>query len=349
MLVMKDSVLYKEIFEQPEIVEGFLQEEWKRVEKLAGDLKGSFDHVMIAARGTSDNAARYAKYTWGAFNQLPVALATPSLFTLYKRPPRMPRTLVVAISQSGQSPDIVAVVEEARRQDLPTLTITDYPDSPLAAKSDYLISLHCNGEKAVCATKTYTTSLTAIALFSAFFDEDQERLESIRKLPEWMRQTLETNEPVAASAERYRYLEHCAVIGRGYNYCTAFEFALKIQELTGIVAEPYSSADFRHGPIAMVDVGAPVLAIAPEGMIFEDLVRLAREVRQRNGEMLIVSNDEELLGMAQVGMKIPADVPGWLTPMVTILPGQLFAMNLAATMGIDVDQPQGLSKVTETW
>ncbi|MBN1266086.1 MAG: SIS domain-containing protein [Anaerolineales bacterium] len=346
---MKNSVLYKEIFEQPDVIENFLQAEWHSVDKLARDLQGSFDHVLIAARGTSDNAARYAKYTWGSFNQLPVELAAPSLFTLYKRPPRMPRTLVLGISQSGQSPDIVAVMEEARRQGLPSIVITDYPESPLAVQADHVIGLHCNGEKAVCATKTYTTSLTAISLLSAFMAADSSRLEQIRSLPAWMKQTLEMNDHVAASAERYRYLEHCAVIGRGYNYCTGFEFALKIQELTGIVAEPYSSADFRHGPIAMVDAGAPVLAIAPGGMIFDDMVKLAKEVRQRNGELLIVSNDKELLGMARVGMEIPGDVPDWLTPMVTILPGQLFAMYLAATMGIDVDKPQGLSKVTETW
>ncbi len=346
---MENTVLHREIFEQPEIVENFLSSEWERLQNAADQLRGEFDHVMIAARGTSDNAARYAKYTLGSFNQLPVALAAPSLFTLYKQPPRMPRTLVAAISQSGQSPDIVAVMEEARRQGLPTLAITDYPESPLAAMSDQVIGLHCGGEKAVCATKTYTTSLAAIALLSAFLAEDQERLDQVKQLPGWMTRTLQENEETASSAERYRYLEHCAVIGRGYNYCTAFEFALKVQELTGIVAEPYSSADFRHGPVAMVDSGAPVMAVAPSGVLFEDMVKLAREVHQRRGEMLIISNDQELLGMAKVGMRIPADVPDWLTPMVTILPGQLFAMNLAATMGIDVDRPQGLSKVTETW
>lgn len=346
---MKDTVLYREIFEQPDVLENFLSAEWENVRSSVDQLRSSFDHVMIAARGTSDNAARYAKYTLGAFNRLPVALAAPSLFTLYKKPPRMPRTLVAAISQSGQSPDIVSVVEEARRQDLPTLAITDYDRSPLAAQADQVIGLHCGGEKAVCATKTYTTSLAAIALLSAFLAGDEERLEQIKKVPAWMKQTLQENGDVAASAERYRYLEHCAIIGRGYNYCTAFEFALKIQELTGIVAEPYSSADFRHGPIAMVDAGAPVLAVAPAGMIFEDMVKLAKEVHQRKGEMLIVSNDSDLLGMARVGMTIPEDVPDWLTPLVTILPGQLFAMYLASTMGIDVDRPQGLSKVTETW
>jgi len=346
---MEESVLHQEIFEQPEVIERFLTAEWEHTAEVARGLRASFDQVMIAARGTSDNAARYAKYIWGVFNQLPVALATPSLFTLYRKPPRMPRTLVAAISQSGKSPDIVAVMEEARRQGLPTVAVTDFPRSPLAEQADAVINLHCHGEKAVCATKTYTTSLAAMALLSACLADDQVRLEQLRRLPQWMEQTLAANTGVAASAERYRYLEHCAVIGRGYNYCTAFEFALKIQELTGIVAEPYSSADFRHGPIAMVDAGAPVLAVAPAGMIFEDMMQLVREVRQRGGEMLVVSNDRQLLDTAQVGMEIPAEVPDWLTPLVTILPGQLFAMSLAATMGIDVDKPQGLSKVTETW
>lgn len=346
---MPKSILEIEIFEQPQILQGLLEQELALVGEICAALQGTFDYVIIAARGTSDNAARYAKYTLGAFNQLQVALATPSLFTLYDRPPNMQRALVIGISQSGQSPDIVSVLTEASQQNCPTLTITNYPDSPLGRAADHVIALNCNVERAICATKTYTTSLMVIAMLSAQLAGDQERLAQLPDVPVWMQQTLEICEPVMVRAERYRYMQHCAVIGRGYNYATAFECGLKIQELTGVVAEPYSSADFRHGPIAMVDGGAPVLVVAPQGSIYMDMIRLVKEVKARNGDLMIISDDANLGAEAQFYMPLVAGIPEWLTPMVTVLPGQLFSMNLAATMGFDVDRPHGLSKVTETW
>lgn len=343
------SILEQEIREQPEIMRRMIDQESKKVKSISDKLRGRFDYIMIAARGTSDNAARYAKYTLGSFNHFPIALATPSLFTLYNRPPQFKRSLIIGISQSGQSLDIGAVLNEARRQGQATLAITNFPDSPMGANADYVIELHCDIEHAICATKTYTSSLIAIALFSAFLADDQARFNQVKKIPDWMAQTILDCEPSLDRAERYRYLEHCAVIGRGFNYATAFECALKIQELTGIVAEPYSSADFRHGPIAMIDKGDPIIAIAPSGKVRDDLAKLINEVRARGGEFIIISDDSSLLKQGKLGMQIPADMPEWLTPMVAIIPAQIFALRLAEAMGVDVDKPHGLSKVTETW
>ena len=191
----------------------------------------AIQYVLIAARGTSDNAARYAQYVLGAYNHIQVALATPSLYTLYGTPPDLRGALVVGISQSGQSPDIVSVLTAGRAQGRPTLAITNVPDSPLAQAADWVLPLDCGVERAVAATKTYTTSLAALALLStALSGNDQHRAE-LAQVPEWMRQTLRSVEPQLPHVERYRYVGRSAVIGRGFNYATAFEVALKIKEL----------------------------------------------------------------------------------------------------------------------
>jgi glucosamine--fructose-6-phosphate aminotransferase (isomerizing) len=346
--VEKVSILEQEINEQPEAVRRLLDQEIGLVQHLAASLQGQFDYVLIAARGTSDNAARYAQYTFGAYNRLQVALATPSLFTLYERPPLLTGALVIGISQSGQSPDIGAVVAEGRRQGRPTIAITNDPASPLALTAEYVIPIHAGPERAIAATKTYTTSLAALALFSTALAEDEERLAQLQRLPGLMQQTLADLAPVMTRAERYRYMGHCAVIGRGYNFATAFEIALKIKELTRIVAEPYSSADFRHGPIAMVGQGFPVLVVAPNDTVSDDIHRLVRDLKGLGAELLLISEDEAVLGQAQLPLALPPNIPEWLTPLVAVLPGQLFSLALAAAKGLNPDQPAGLKKVTET-
>jgi glucosamine--fructose-6-phosphate aminotransferase (isomerizing) len=346
---MSTTLLESEILEQPGAIQRIISEETAGVIENVATLRNRFDSILIAARGTSDNAARYAQYLFGAHNQLPVALATPSLFTLYNRPPVLKRMLVIGISQSGQSPDIVAVLSEARRQGQPTLAITNDPLSPLAQAAETIIPLRTGPERAVAATKTYTASLAALALFSAALAGDQDRLAEMQRLPALMQETLESLPAALVRVERYRYINRCAVIGRGYNYATAFEVALKVKELTGVVAESYSSADFRHGPIAIVKDGFPVLVIACSGDVAGDLTALISELKQRDSELLLISDQPDLLAQAKLPLWIPAGVPEWLTPLLAVLPGQYLGLTLCQTKGLNPDHPQGLTKVTETY
>ena len=346
---MSGEILEREIFEQPEVVRQLIIEEQENVMRLANVLRGSFHYVIIAARGTSDNAARYAQYLLGAQNQLPVGLATPSLFTLYGKPPNLDGALVIGISQSGRSPDIVAVVKEAKKQGRPTLAITNEANSLLAQSADHVLALHAEFEKAVAATKTYTASLTSLALLSASFAELPEYFKQLEQLPGFMEKTLSMTEEILPRVERYRYIEHCAVIGRGFNYSTAFEISLKVKELTRVVAEPYSSADFLHGPISMIHDGFPVLVIAPKGSVFEDMRSITVRLSQLNSELLLISDEPSLMEYAHLPMHLPSGLPEWLTPMVAVLPGQLFSLALARSRGLDPDNPIGLTKVTETW
>jgi glucosamine--fructose-6-phosphate aminotransferase (isomerizing) len=342
------SILSREIHEQPGAIQQLLSSESDYVVHLANELRNRYQYVVIVARGSSDNAARYAQYLFGAHNRLQVALATPSLFTLYHTPPQLDGALVLAVSQSGQSPDIIEVVAEGKRQGCPTLAITNAPNSPLALASEYHLYIHAGPEKAVAASKSYTASLGALALLSTALSEDSSRLAQLQGVPDVIEQTLMGLRDVVSRVERYRYMAHCAVIGRGYNYSTAFEVALKIKELTRTVTEPYSSADFRHGPVAMVRDGFPVVLVAPRGAAFADMRMLTMDIRGLGAELLIISDDAELLSQAHLAMPLPGGLPEWLTPIISVLPGQLFAMALAEAKGLDPDSPIGLRKVTET-
>jgi glutamine---fructose-6-phosphate transaminase (isomerizing) len=342
--------LFFEISEQPDRIKSLISSQRKNVERIAAEIqKRKIEYVFLAARGTSDNAGRYANYLLGAMNGLPLALATPSLFTYYKKPPILKNALVIGISQSGKSPDIVSVLAEGKRQGCMTLAITNEAESPLAQASDFLLDLQVGPEKAVAATKTYTAELMAVSMLSAALSGNKKQWSELAKVPGWMRETLQQNDFIAQASQRYRYIDQTVVLGRGFNYSTAFEWALKMKELTYIIAEPYSSADFAHGPIAMVESGYPVFAVAAKGKVFNSMLQMLQRLRSDiSAELVVISNDKKALSLAQVPLKIPTDTPEWLSPLVSILPAQLFAYNLTLAKGYSTEQPRSIRKVTET-
>jgi glutamine---fructose-6-phosphate transaminase (isomerizing) len=342
--------LKSEIFEQPAVLENLLVNQADTVKKAAQTIRESnINYIFLAARGTSDNAGRYSQYLLGAHNGLPVALATPSLFTYYKQPPTLKGALVVGISQSGQSPDIVSVLTEARQQGCPTLAITNTPDSPLGEAADFIIDIQAGVEKAVAATKTYSAELMAIAMLSAALQRSDESWRLLSSVPDWVSQILALDSDIARIAERYRFMELCVVLGRGYNYSTAYELSLKLKELTYTSAEAYSSADFQHGPIALIEQGFPVLAVAPGGKVFDNLMELLAILRtERKADLMVISDQVKALSLAQSPIRLPAGIPEWISPIIGIIPGQLFSNYLAQAKGFDPEAPRGLHKVTET-
>ncbi len=341
--------LYREIFAQPQVLTTLFLEESQRVADIAKALREQdIRYIVMAARGSSDNAALYGKYLFGTTVGLPVALATPSLHTLYHRPPRMEGALVIGISQSGKSTDIVTVVQDARDQGVPTLAITNDPSSPLAQAASYTIPLHAGVERSIAATKTYTAQLMALALLAAHMAGDEVLLQELQDVPAAVSQTLSLAEPISRIADRYRYMDACVVIGRGYNYATAYEIALKLKELTYVVAEPYSSADFQHGPIAMVANGFPVMIVAPQGKVHAEIHKQAQELKRKGAELVIISDVRESLDLARVPLPLPTSLPERVTPFVTVIPGQLFAYYLTLAKDYDPDHPRGLTKVTQT-
>ena len=347
--MLEKTLLYKEIHQQPSVLAELLQEERTTIEKLAVAIRErDINTVVIAARGTSDNAGRYAQYLLGAVNGLTVALATPSLYSIYEQPPKLGNALVLGISQSGKSPDIVSVVAEGKKQGALTAAITNIPESDLGKTADFVIGLHAGEEKSVAATKTYTSELAAIALLSAVLAEDQEMLTALQQIPTQVAQTLTLGPEIGRVAERYRYMRICVVIGRGFNYATAFELALKMKELTYTMVEPYSSADFMHGPLALVEEAFPAIVIAPTGKMLPEIQTFIGTLKERGAEVIVISDDAETLAMARTSLALPVTVPEWVSPILSIIPGQLFAMHLANARDFDVDNPRAIRKVTET-
>jgi glutamine---fructose-6-phosphate transaminase (isomerizing) len=347
---MSESLLLHEIAEQPERLGNLLADGAGEVEAIARALRARpVHHVVIAARGSSDNAARYAQYVFGAFNRMTVTLATPSLFTRYHAPPRMAGALVVGISQSGQSPDLVAVVDEGRRQGCPTLAITNAAGSPLTTVADHTLLLRAGPERSVAATKTYTAQLLALAMLSAAVADDTHRIEELASVPAHVAAALAVGaDAVGQAAATLKDAGHGVVIGRGFNYATAFEISLKAKELACFAVEPYSAADFQHGPIALVDSGFAAIVVNVEGAVSHEVEDLLRTMTARGAQPVVLSNLASSLALALAPLPLPAGVPEWLSPIAAVVPGQLLAFHLSRARGFDPDQPRGLSKVTRT-
>jgi len=343
--------LRDEIFEQPDAMARLIGQQRAPVAEVAATIKErGVRWTYLAARGSSDYAGLYAKYLWGAVNGMPMALAAPSLFGVYHRPPSIGDALVVGISQSGQSPDVVSVISEGRRQGALTLAITNDPSSPLAEAAELVIDTVTGPETAVAATKTYTAQLTAIAMLSAALSGDDEQQTWLARLPEVAAELLTSDTTVATAAERYRYMEQCVVLGRGFNYATAYEWAIKLKELAYVAAEPYSSADFKHGPVAMATRGFPVFAVVPGGEVFDNVATFLTELVEDLGvELLTISNEQRALDLAHTAVPLPTELPEWLSPIPSIIPAQLFCYHLTRAKGYDTEQPRGLTKVTLTW
>lgn len=332
-------LLHDEILEQPAALERVLSLNGE-VSKQARDLliAAGTSHVVIAARGTSDNAARYAKYVWGTELSVPVTLAAPSLYTRYVSPPRLDGAVVVGISQSGQSPDLLAVVDEAKRHGRPTIAIVNEVDSPLAQLADVVVPLHAGTEGSVAATKSYTTSLLTVAMIAGGSS-------SLSAIPGLVREVLALEPAIAAEARRIGPIDKAVVLGRGYNHATAFEWALKLQEMAYVFAHGFSTADFAHGPFAVLQPGFPVLAAVPEGATTNDSLEILRRARDEGGATVSLITSVTDTGLD--GVVTPA-VPEAVSPITLTTCAQLFTLHMALVRGIDPETPRGLHKVTRT-
>lgn len=344
--------LIQEIHEQPTVLANWLSTQLPTVQRIADAIRArDIEYVFLAARGTSDHAGVYAQYLWGSRNRLPVALAAPSLFTMYNETPRLEKALVVGISQSGQSPDIVSVLAEGRKQGAITLAVTNDTTSPLAQAAEHTIDIHAGPEKAVAATKTYTSTLLSLAALSLALDPNTSAadLNALHAVPDAAAEALQQSAEAERIAQLCTSMGRCVVLGRGYNYATAQEWALKLKELSYVFADVYSTADFQHGPIAIIERGFPVLAVAPSGAVFADQLALLQRLRDDYGaELLVVSDSAEARALGHTSLTIPSTLPEWLTPIVGIIPAQLFCLHLTQSKGLNPEQPRTLRKVTLT-
>jgi glutamine---fructose-6-phosphate transaminase (isomerizing) len=343
------SFMRQEIDEQPAVIEQLLRDEAPNVERLCEQIRRRpVSLVYIAARGTSDHAAVFAKYLIEIETGLPVGLAAASEVTLYGARLKLKDALVLGISQSGEAEDVIEVLQMAREAGGLTAAITNNPASKLAGAAEYAIDCRAGKERSLPATKSYTTSLAALTLLVCGMGARPELRAALDRVPGWIRQVLTLESLVERWAERYRYLPRCVVLARGRNQATALEVALKLAETSYIEAQPYSAADFIHGPIAIVDEGFPCLLFAPGDRAYPMMRDLAARLHERRAELIIVSDQEEILQFATAGFGMSSDIDEALTPLVYVVIGQLLAYHIARVRGRDPDQPRGLSKVTVT-
>lgn len=344
---MNGTHMEREIAEQPAMFGRILRDLRPEVDRVACEIRQRHPRfVLFVARGTSDNAALYAKYLVETRLGLPAGLASPSTFTIYDSRVEMRDVLMVAISQSGSSPDLTEPVSRARDAGAITLAVTNASFSPLASRAEYHLDVGAGLERAVAATKSYTAELMTLYLFFAALSEQNG--DDPSSLPDAARAILARDPAIAELAVRYRFAGQLVVTARGYNYATARETALKLMETSYIVASAFSGADLLHGPMAMIDRGFPVVAISPPGAGAAALRPVLERLRAVGADTLVVG-DATTAGLGTVDLILPDLGSEALSPLLSILPMQQFAFHLARERGIDPDQPRGLEKETRTW
>ena len=336
----------KEIFQQKECLINSYQKNVKILEKIAVELKErDIKSVIFAARGSSDNSGVLFKYLFETICEIPVSLAAPSVITLYKSKLNYSSSLVIGVSQSGQAQDVLAIIEEANRQKAITLTITNYEDSPLAKSGLYHLFLDTGEEKSVAATKTFMTQMYLLGLLVGYVDSNQELIDALVELPKKLNLPEEVLSHIKEEAKKAKNIESAFVLGRGYQYAIAKEFALKMQETTYIHALAYSIADFYHGPFAMISEDSYAVVLMPEDESYQEGEKMLNALKKAGAEVLAITTNPELGTKNKI---VIPDVSKYQAPFVNIFVGQYFCLNLAIARGLNPDEPRGLRKVTIT-
>ena len=343
------TLMWDEIREEPQVVENCLNRNMGLISEIVGHIKRlDIDHIMIAARGTSDHAAVYAKYIMEITLGIPVTLVAPSVFTVYHKNLKMDRTLVIGISQSGKAADVLEVLKAANSAGALTVSITNFQDSPLATEARYHLDCSAGLEKSVAATKTFLAQLTLLAALTAVWADEKVLLDEIRKIPLGIEDIIKNSEYISEKVQRYRYMEECFVLARGVNYSIALESALKIQETCYVRAKAYATSDFYHGPYAMIEKNMPVFVFAPDGPSQSDVKEMIVKLKGSGAELIIISNNKELQELGECSFTIPATNNDILSPFYNVVIAQIFACNLALAKGLNPDSPRELNKVTIT-
>jgi glutamine---fructose-6-phosphate transaminase (isomerizing) len=344
------SRMLEEIRQQPETLARTLSSELRKIERFRVLMqKRTPPLVVLAARGTSDNAAQFGRYLIEIATGIPVSLAAPSIHTVYDAKVNYGHALVVALSQSGESTDTNVVLEKARAQGAVTVGITNEPKSTMAGIAEHVFLVRAGREKSVAATKTYTGQVMMLYLL-AYALGGKLKLSDLQAIPDLTASALTLETEVAELAGRYRFMHHAVVVGRGLNYANAFEFALKMMETSYVVAERFSSADFLHGPIAMVEPSFPAFLFAPTGKTWPSMYEMMLKLRDLKAETVAITDrkNTQAANLVRRTITIPARIPELYTPIPYIVPAQLFAAALASEKNLDPDRPRTLSKVTLT-
>lgn len=338
--------MLQEIAEQPEVLERTINAEREKLTKIGDFLRQKdIDLIVLVARGSSDNAALFGRYLLEVTTGIPVSLSAPSVFTLYNAKLRLKRAVVIGVSQSGEGDDINHMLDSAKASGAFTIAITNESASTMAKLTDETLLIHAGREKSVAATKTYTGQMLHFYLLASAIGD--KRLDYY-KIPEYTSKALELRDEVKEVAQRFAFMENCVVVGRGMNYGNSYELALKLMETCYVVAERFSSADFFHGPLAIVERRFPVIMFGPTGVTKKSNIDLLDRLHELNADCLSITNDDEIAKLSSRSLRLPTDIDEFLSPIPFIVPAQLFAAYLSEAKGLDPDAPRSLAKVTKT-
>jgi glucosamine--fructose-6-phosphate aminotransferase (isomerizing) len=354
--------MLKEIFEQPSSVRDTMRGRLLEAEGAArlGGLSSclpwqeieNFNRVVLTACGTSWHAALIGEYMLEEFTRLPVETEYASEFR-YRDPVLDERSLVIAISQSGETADTLAALREAKKRGARAVSIVNVVGSTIARAADCGVYIHAGPEIGVASTKAFTSQVVALALFSLYFGRSagvakrrgHELVAAMRRLPDQISEILGRNDEVRQLAELYHHHRNFLYLGRGYNFPVALEGALKLKEISYIHAEGYPAAEMKHGPIALIDENMPVVFIAPRDSVYQKVLSNIEEVKARGGRVIAITTDGngELHALADHVISVPSTLE-MLQPVLTVIPLQLLAYHIAVLRGCDVDQPRNLAK-----
>ncbi len=343
------SLMLEEIRQQPEVLSRILKRERGKIQQLGAELRQrDIRLIILVARGSSDNAAQFGRYLLEISTGIPVSLAAPSIYTLYGAKLRLDHALVVGVSQSGEGEDINRVLTEARAGGAFTVGITNEAVSSMVRMVDVPLLVHGDRERSVAATKTVTGQMMIFYLLAEALAGATHVTKGFERIPEFCQTALAHEPAIRELAQRYTFMENCVVLGRGLLYGNAYEMALKLMETCYVVAERFSTADFFHGPLAMIERHFPVILFAAPGPMMDGVMQMARRLQELRAETLVITSDTELAKLCSRVVVMPGTIPESLAPIPYIVPAQLFAALLAEAKGLNPDAPRSLSKVTRT-
>lgn len=352
--------MLKEIFEQPEVLRNTMRGRLLLAEgnaKLAGldtnikELR-NINRIIITACGTSYYASMVGEYLIEDLAGVPVEVEYASEFR-YRNPIIKPGTLVLAISQSGETADTLAALKEAQQKGATALAICNGVGSTIARTSDGGVYLHAGPEIGVASTKAFSSQVAVLSMIALLlgrqrrlsFETGADIVKAMQELPQLVEKTLQLSDQIAGIAQKYAKANNFLYLGRHYNYPVAMEGALKLKEISYIHAEGYPAAEMKHGPIALIDENMPVVVIAPKDSLFDKVISNIREIKARGGKVIAVTTDDchPLDEIADHLIKVPKTAT-MLMPIITCVPLQLLAYHMAVLRGNDVDQPRNLAK-----
>lgn len=335
-----------DIMQQPEAIKSCRKANLELANKIAEEIrKRNVSHIIVAARGSSDHACNYFKYLCEIFAGMPVAMAAPSVFSLYGADMDFKDAAVIGVSQSGQAEDVMAVMQKAKEHGALTVAVTNVEGAPMAQIADFTMYLNAGDEKCVAATKTFTAQLYSLALIAAALSDNDVLKNALEEVPAAIAEVIKLDSEITCSAKRYMNAPDCYILGRGISYAAAQEAALKMQETTYIKARAYATSDFHHGPFAVMDDEERAIVIAPNDRTMKDSLEIIAKIKATGADLTVLTDNPEI--EADNIIKMPS-CNEFISPFAYAVCAQLFVCRLSVMKGLNPDSPRGLKKVTIT-